>query len=230
MGSAQSLVTSQNLLAAFIFIGVFVATVWRNRTNPDVVSASVPGDKTVTKKGKKKRTAGGVQGTSNAASAKRTSQAVAPNSLLSEQTVPGGVPVTSGDASTVSKLVKEKKRKGKKSGTRIPPGAASESSTPVAGPSQAPTGSESSPTLKDTKQLSTHPPATEPWTRVESRRKTSGQNPATSDAGVTTATSVEEDGSSSGAMEKARDEENHHPQKTLAEKLLPKGRKTAVDE
>ena len=232
MGSAQSLITPQNLLAAIIFVAVFIATVWRNRTNPTVASASVPNDKTVSKKGKKKRSAGEVRDTSAIAPAKENPQGVAPNSLPSEPTLPGGIPESVADAppSNVSKPVKEKKRKGKKSGTRLPSGAASESSTPVAGPSRPSTGSGSPPNAQPVNHTPARPPTTEPWTHVESRRKTSGHNPATSDAGVTTATSVEEDGSSSGAVDKTRDEESNHSQRTLAEKLLPKGRKTAVDE
>lgn len=234
MGSVQSLFASQNVIAAIVLVAAIATTIRRNRVNNDEALTNVPVDKTASKKGKKKSPAGKLKDTSKATSGNEESPVpVTSNNSLSHGTVPGGIPElgTNTSQASPSNLVKEKKRKGKKSRTPLPPGTPSESRTPVAGPSRPSTGSGSphgSP--QPPKRPSTHSSTAEAWTRVESRRKASGANATTSDAGITTATSVEEDGSSSGAMEKTGDDENNHSQKTLAEKLLPKGRKTAVDE
>lgn len=232
MGSVQSLFASQNVIAAIVLVAAIATTIRRNCVNNDDALTNVPVDKTASKKGKKKSSAGKLKDASKATSRNEESPVpvtVASDNSLSHGTVPGGIPElgTNTSPASPSNLVKEKKRKGKKSRTPLPSGTPSESPTPVAGPSRPSTASGSP---QPPKRPSTHSSTAEAWTRVESRRKVSGANATTSDAGITTATSVEEDGSSSGAMEKTGDDENNHSQKTLAEKLLPKGRKTAVDE
>lgn len=232
MGSVQSLFASQNVIAAIVLVAAIATTIRRNCVNNDDALTNVPVDKTASKKGKKKSSAGKLKDVSKATSRNEESPVpvtVASDNSLSHGTVPGGIPElgTNTSPASPSNLVKEKKRKGKKSRTPLPSGTPSESPTPVAGPSRPSTASGSP---QPPKRPSTHSSTAEAWTRVESRRKVSGANATTSDAGITTATSVEEDGSSSGAMEKTGDDENNHSQKTLAEKLLPKGRKTAVDE
>lgn len=234
MGSVQSLLTPQNLIAAVVLLAAII-TVWRNNANVNDASASETNGKAVSKKGKKKGPAGGLQDTSNVTGEKEKSRvptSVEPDNSLPERPIPGAIPESGAGAPPPSVPKKEKKRKGKKSGTLVSSRVASETPTPVAGPSRPPTGSgppNTQQTAKPPSVLPTHSSATESWTRVESRRKTFVPNATTSDAGVTTATSVEEDGSSSGAMERTGEEETQS-KKTLAEKVLPKGRKTAVDE
>ncbi|KAF8586378.1 hypothetical protein K439DRAFT_963309 [Ramaria rubella] len=222
MGSAQSLLTVQNLIAVSILFAV-VATVWRNQVNTHVSSG--PPNKTTTKRGKKKPNGDGTHHVSGAMPDKGLP---APPISSSEHSIPGGIPepVAPALVSNLPKPLKEKKRKGKKAMPSIASGPASESATPIAGPSRPSTDSGSPPPAE---RVRPQPSNTESWTRVEPRKKSS-QNPTTSDAGVTTATSVEEDGSSSGTVEEPKNEEKTRSQKTLAEKVLPKGRKTAVDD
>lgn len=228
MGTAQSLLTPQNVVAVVLLLAA-VATAWYNHTSASALNESVTSERV--KKGKKKKATSAPQDTSSTISDKGKDPLLKKNAQpLAERSVPEGIPETP-EATDAPKSTKEKKRKAKKS---MAPAitTASESATasaPVAGPSRQSTGSGSSATdFPGVKRPVANDPKNESWTRVESRRRTSGQNLATSDAGLTTATSA--DGSSSGTTERTGDEENSRPQKTLAEKLLPKGRKTAVDE
>ncbi|KAF8511813.1 hypothetical protein BU17DRAFT_96872 [Hysterangium stoloniferum] len=204
MGSAQSILTLPNLLAAVLFIGV-VGSVWRtNTTSLQRNDLKAVGSK----KGKKKK-ALGRQDTEEAFKTPDNHDA---SPVVTSRSIPGGSPESGADTSLsdVSKPVKEKKKKGKKAAAS---GNPSESVTPVAGPSRPSTAP--------------HAAADESWTRIETRKK-STQSMAASDAGITTATSVDDDVSE--PLNKTGDEGSKRPSKTLAEKMLPKGRKTAVDD
>jgi hypothetical protein len=117
--------------------------------------------------------------------------------------------------------VKKKKKKPVKKAT-----GNSATATPLGGPmlaetAAAPTQQFISPEYSAQKSQTNKGP----WTRVESRRKTSSGAPeSASDTGVTTSV-TEEEGSITGKNEGPAEEKL-----TLAEKLLPHPAKTAVDE
>ena len=152
------------------------------------------------------------------------------------------------DAGASGKQKKKKKKgKSKKAGTEgAESGVQVEERSDVAGPAESSSLGRSASSKKRQSQLAEVGGAglddSEVWTRVESRRKPkpqptgskSGPQDATSDAGITTSVT----GNSSPATE---DEAGPAPQpddssaskenrRTLAEKMVPKSRKTGVEE
>ena len=189
-------------------------------------------------KKKKKKAAnegGGVQSTA------RTE--VEPTVVAFPAVVPGGfvdepqqqaseMAISSTTASKSKKKKKAKKNAGNTSGVPLDAqsdssATAPESSTPVPRP---PAKRKSTPVLD----------ADGPWTRVESRKRPTPQQqpapgssgapePAASDAGITTSVT----GTSSPVTERTEDEQalaTEENRRTLAERLLPKPRKTHVEE
>lgn len=224
MGTAQSLLSSQNFIAAILLVGV-VASVWYKHGSQQqhLVDTGVMAKSVLGKKGKKRKPAAGKDASSSGlldASTKSDGRSASPDiASLSEHTIPGGIPESGADVSP-SKLVKEKRKKGKKSAAVS--ANSGENLEAAAGPSQTPT-----PQPAD-RRKPTRGTQEEAWTRVEARRKTSGQH-TTSDAGITTTTSMEEEGSTS-ALDKSEEGSSAKLPKTFVEKMLPKGRKTAVDD
>ncbi|CAL1715348.1 unnamed protein product [Somion occarium] len=153
-------------------------------------------------------------------------------------------------AEPAPKSTKSKKKKGKKAGTAVTGGAARTVPTDAQSDSSATAPeSHSRPTKK--KSPAPKPAAPSllendgPWTRVEPRKRTASQQaaegstssnvprPSESDAGITSVT-----GTSSSVADRTEDEaqaETSRPEvtenrRTLAEKLLPKPRRTGVDD
>ncbi|CDO72084.1 hypothetical protein BN946_scf184962.g27 [Trametes cinnabarina] len=155
------------------------------------------------------------------------------------------------DHATAYKAPK-KKKKAKKATSSVPQDAQSESSA-TAPESSTPAPRASSATSTPPKPPSSAPPAPDDagWTKVETKKKPlpqnsthDGQRPAdasstapaqpldvsTSDAAITTSVTT---GNSSPVTERTEDESHQGPpdnKRTLAEKLLPKPRKTGVEE
>jgi hypothetical protein len=176
-----------------------------------------------TKKGKKKKAA---------QPAKRESQSSTtepkPNVTPFPAIVPGGFDPES-DAVAVETTMKSKgkKKKGKK--TNSIPGLTRSTPEDVQSESSATAPESSTPISRPVKRKS--PPVGEadgPWTRVESRKRRDPKA-TTSDIGITTSVT----GTSSplaGPTEDERPADADMNRRTLAEKLLPKARKTGVEE
>lgn len=218
MGIIQSYIFSSNTVAASLFF-VIIAIVWNNQSSRKPSKRKNRDEKLlVNKKGPKKVTDTDIAN-------KQFKEELDSRDAPFEESLPGALSLVDVDQSTLSSsgsLKKDKKKRSKRSRTPIPSDKLSASVNPVAGPSRSPTVSAD--------ESNRHINTEEAWTRVESRNKTSSQNIATSDAGLTTTTSVDDDASSVGGLDKSADEVNRFKPKTLAEKLLPKGRKTEVDE
>ncbi|KIJ55517.1 hypothetical protein M422DRAFT_24083 [Sphaerobolus stellatus SS14] len=242
MGSIQSILTPTNIVAAALVVGI-TARVWRNRPS------DIPGKQELTlveksatagRKGKKKKPAGGKQSDlaesavlkSDDGAGGRSASPDLASSSMSEHTIPGGLFESREDLMDSSvgpaKPVKEKKKKKAKKSASQTAGSHTEErseAAPVAGPSRA--TDDTAPRAAPAPTRSQ--PAEETWTRVETKRKSSSQH-ATSDAGITT-TSMDEEGSLASLPEKSEDAGKTKPlPKTFAEKMLPKGRKTVVDD
>lgn len=224
MGTAQSLLSPQNFIAAILLVGVVASVLYKHGSQQQHLDTGVMAKSVSGKKSKKRKPAGGKDASSSGlldASTKSDGRSASPDlASLSEHTIPGGIPESGADVPP-SKLVKEKKKKGKKSAAVS--ANSGENIESAAGPSKTPT-----PQPAD-RRKPTRATQEEAWTRVEARRKTSGQHTTTSDAGITTATSMEEEGSTS-AIDKSEEGSSAKLPKTFVEKMLPKGRKTAVDE
>ena len=227
-------------------------------TSTEVTTTAATTSSTNGKKGKKKKSGSAAQSDTPPAGAPSPSSGVKPIVVPFPPIVPGGFEsptATSGQeqAESASKPSKSKKKKAKKAGTpvigggtrAVPVDAQSESSA-TAPESHAPAakpGKKKSPVPK--------PPSVslidtdDTWTRVEPRRRGNAQSAAAtthvrdtssalgSDAGISTSAT----GNSSPVNERTEDESHvlAQPQqqdnkRTLAEKLLPKPRKTGVDE
>ncbi|EIW58414.1 uncharacterized protein TRAVEDRAFT_72007 [Trametes versicolor FP-101664 SS1] len=239
MGSAQSVVSAAAALAiagaiayGFVQPGDPSASVTSSGTQP--AASSAPATK---KKQKKKASA--------VASAAEDAY-VEPHVVSFPSVVPGGfdapsapsAPEPEGQSGAAPKS--KKKKKAKKASSPVPQDAQSESSA---------TAPESSAARKPRKSASATPkPAGDDqgWTRVETKKKAVQPAPAgtstserppdisTSDAGITTSVT----GTSSPVTERTEDEAHVQPadpstsgnRRTLAEKLLPKPRKTGVED
>lgn len=231
MGSVVSLPTAISLA---LITGGIVYGFLEKRPPPPAWNApsftQKSDEATATEKKKSKKKKGAK--TEEASSQKQEIQPT-PNVVEFPAVVPGGFePVThpaAADAAAKPKAKKKKKAKragsaadGAGGGTRaIPLDARSESSA---------TAPESStPVSRPTKRKS--PPVGDEdgsWTRVESRKR-HDTRPTPSDAGITTSVTD----TSSPVIEPTEDEHSHGTdanRRTLAEKLLPKARKTGVEE
>jgi len=149
------------------------------------------------------------------------------------------------DAGSSGKPKKKKKGKGKKVATEgSGSGAQVEEKSDVAGPAESSTVGRSASVRKRQSQLGEAGGAgldnSEAWTRVESRRKPKSQptksdpQGATSDAGITTSvtgnSSPVTDDETGPTPEPDASSTSKDNRRTLAEKLIPKPRKTGVEE
>lgn len=235
MGSLQSILSAE-LIAAGVIIACAAGGYWavtNGMVEVPVLTAPPPPDskkantkereRGATKKGKKKK------GVVNEAMSQEddipmpgavrpTAPIIAPELLEPTPTLPAAPTPPPGAAAA-----KEKKRKAKKeaSSTSVtgsattqqlpPPPSASGSSKPA--PSSSKSGSSSKAATAKSTSVDE-----ESWTRVENRRNRSGH---VSDTGITTSVTEEEEG---GSVHSAKEE------KASLEKLMPKKRKTAVDD
>jgi hypothetical protein len=238
MGSVVSLPTVISL--ALITGGIFYGFVQKHGAPPDWAQSSnravLPDEVVVLPetKGKKKKKAA-AKGT--APSASQTE--VEPTVVSFPAVVPGALdqpePVAEQASAAAAKSKKKKKTKKTAGGAQQVPldaqsdssATAPESSTPVPRPAKR----KSTPVLD----------ADGPWTRVESRKRGAVQQqqpstssaapePPASDAGITTSVT----GTSSPVTERTTEDEQPlgtaDGRRTLAERLLPKPRKTHVEE
>lgn len=227
MGSVVSLPTaiSITLIAGGILYGFLEKRPPPPAWNARSIDSAPTAEK---KKGKKKK-----GGQADATAAQPAPTEPAPTVVSFPAVVPGGFEsVTDAPATpelpTKSKAKKKKAKKAGSTGTgggtrAIPLDAQSESSA---------TAPESStPVARPTKHKSKSPPVADadgPWTRVETRRRNGKESqPTPSDAGVTTSVT----GTSSPTGDEASQSlDTDANRRTLAEKLLPKARKTGVEE
>ena len=240
MGSVLSLPTT--LSVALIAGGIVYGFLQKRPPPPDWASPSnravlpgqvaVPPAETKGKKKKKAATRGGAQSA--------TQTEVEPTVVAFPSVVPGGfdaqpqpaeppAPAATAEAAAAASKPK-KKKKGKKAaggGPAIPLDAQSDSSA------TAPESSSTPVPRPAAKRKSTPVLDDGPWTRVESRKRGVAQQqqpqPAASDAGITTSVT----GTSSPVTERTEDEHalaTEENRRTLAERLLPKPRKTHVEE
>ncbi|KAI0761849.1 hypothetical protein BD413DRAFT_588059 [Trametes elegans] len=241
MGSAQSIVSA----AAVVAIVSAIAYGFISPADP-VAKAAPAGAQAPAvpsaahkKKQKKKKGAGAVLDTKEDVPAE-------PNVVSFPPVVPGGFDVPAEEPAARAGAAKpKKKKKAKKAGSAVPQDAQSESSA---------TAPESSTARKPRKSATPKPAPVddEGWTKVEAKKKSlqASQGPgaqvasssaperpqeiSTSDAGI--ATSVT--GNSSPVTERTEDESQSQladssvsdNKRTLAEKLLPKPRKTGVED
>ncbi|KAI0358338.1 hypothetical protein OH77DRAFT_1397778 [Trametes cingulata] len=238
MGSAQSLVSTAAALAivgavayGFIRPGDPTASIASTGTPPSAGSSA-------SSKKKQKKKAGTV-------SDAREDVPVDPSVVSFPPVVPGDFDPPSEPAEKPGAAKSKKKKKSKKAGTPIPQDAQSESSA---------TAPESSVARKPRKSATPKPQTgdEEGWTKVETKKKASQPAPgtgapagsssaperppevSTSDAGITTSVT----GNSSPVTERTEDESHaslpdsrtSDNKRTLAEKLLPKPRKTGVED
>jgi len=245
MGSSQSVI-SETTIATVLVAGAAVVAYGYQGHKPQLASqptAPEAASKPKATKKKKKQT-GNVVSSSDAA--------IQPNPVVvpAPTVIPGGFDAASGlmdtDPPAPVKATKSKKKKGKKVGT---PGSGTPRSAPVDAMSDssatAPethTSSAARPQASKRKS-STPKPITvdqdENWTRVDSRPRTGASNLSlvegvVSDAGVTTTSLT---GNSSSVAEHSESEKpasradgTSENRRTLAERLLPKPRKTGVDD
>lgn len=221
----------------------------RNRSGnvPESAAAGITAT-SGSKKNKKKKQQQNAAGTTSDALSTSGAQ---PNVISFPAVVPGSfdpptpTPETSASAEPTSKSKKKKKAKktgtsasGAGSGSRITPSEPQSDSSATAPESNAKPTKKKSPAPKPAASSSTLLDDEGPWTRVESRKRNVTQNApegssssaphrAESDAGVTSIT-----GTSSSVADEAEAETSHPEEnrRTLAEKLLPKPRKTGVEE
>lgn len=236
MGSVQSYLSTQSLAGAVVVAGA-LAYGYVQYTHPQ--SAPAPSTTSVSpsvasKKGKKK--------TASTADA----VAIAPPSGSSpdakphvdnfQSALPGGFDTGAPNPEGASSSKPKKKKKAKKAAGAAagPPQSqdAHQSDSSATAPESAGAARPSSSRVRKGRGASAE--VDEQWTRVETRRRntpqldTAAAGPATSDAGVTTSVT----GGSSPVVERTEDEsraggDNRRP---LAERMLPKPRKTGVDE
>lgn len=223
MGSILSYILSSNAVAASLFM-IIIGVIWSNQPSKKTPKRQNRQAKALADKKRSKPVL--THEDVNKQTEEGSSAKPAPPT---EELIPGGFSTTDVEQSALSSSGslknEKKKKKGRRSRTPIPSdNPASASGHSIAGSSRSPlvSADESNPKMN----------AEEAWTRVESRHRTSSssQNVATSDAGLTTTTSVDDDTSSVSGLEKSVSEVNRLKPQTLAEKLLPKGRKTQVDE
>ncbi|KAI0083463.1 hypothetical protein BDY19DRAFT_1043990 [Irpex rosettiformis] len=230
MGSVVSLPTALSI--ALIAGGIIYGFIEKRPPPPAWNAPSFvenPSQATTTekKKGKKKKGAKTDETTTQKPAPEPT-----PNVVAFPAVVPGGLEaVTDTVATETAPKPKAKKKKAKKAGggtggvgggnRAVPLDAQSESSA---------TAPESStPVSRPTRRKS--PPVVDadgPWTRVESKKRHETQA-IPSDAGITTSVT----GTSSPPTEPTEDEQpldTDAHRRTLAEKLLPKARKTGVED
>ncbi|KIP01249.1 hypothetical protein PHLGIDRAFT_27046 [Phlebiopsis gigantea 11061_1 CR5-6] len=201
---------------------------WASPSNHAVLpgQVAIPPAETRSKKKKKAATKGGAQ------SASQTE--VEPTVVAFPGVVPGGFetqpqpaePAPTAQAAAAASKPKKKKKSKKAAGggSAVPLDAQSDSSA------TAPESSSTPVPRPAAKRKSTPVLDDEPWTRVESRRRAAApQQPAVSDAGITTSVT----GTSSPVAERTEDEHalgTDENRRTLAERLLPKPRKTHVED
>lgn len=254
MGSIQSYLTSPTALILVAVVGAASYVTSQRGLQPPSDSASpnqldsatkqsntVPGSATIatassgTKKNKNKKQQGAVAAiaTSDAPSTSGAQPNVIPGGF--EPTTP--TPDTPTEPATKSKKKKKAKKAGTSAGgagTRITPTEPQSDSSATAPESHAKPTKKKSPGPKP----AAHSSLLEndgPWTRVEPRKRTAPEGSASSsaparpesDAGITSIT-----GTSSSVADEAEAETSHPEEnrRTLAEKLLPKPRKTGVEE
>ncbi|KAI0831853.1 hypothetical protein BC628DRAFT_1350172 [Trametes gibbosa] len=232
MGSAQSVVSAAAVVAivSAIAYGFIQPGDPSASTSP---SGTQPSSPAVSIKKKQKKKAGGVSSATESA-------LVEPTVVSFPSVVPGGFDAPAEPAENISTLKpKQKKKKSKKASSSVPQDAQSESSA---------TAPESSVARKPRKSATPRPVGAddEGWTRVETKKKAIPQSPgtssaerpqeiSTSDAGITTSVTT---GNSSPVTERTEDESHNqlaassasNNKRTLAEKLLPKPRKTGVED
>ncbi|OBZ66879.1 hypothetical protein A0H81_13181 [Grifola frondosa] len=206
MGSSQSLISTPSAIAIIILVGAIAYGFIQHReTTTATVTPSTPptSASASAKKNKKKQPI---------ARAKEVD--VHPNPTEAVQpSFPGDFesPSATSDPSESVAKHKKKKKKAKKATTPVP-------------------GVERSSSARKPKKSSTPKPTVDtdgPWTRVEARRsKANVSASAPSDAGITTSVT----GNSSPVTERTEDEVTNEGKKTLTEKLLPKPRKTGVED
>ncbi|KAH9849910.1 hypothetical protein C2E23DRAFT_870362 [Lenzites betulinus] len=233
MGSAQSVVSAAAVVAIVSAIAYGFIQPGDPSTSTPPSGTQPPSSSAASTKKKQKKKA-------SAVSSATESAPVEPTVVSFPSVVPGGfdTPAEPADKPGAAKL-KPKKKKSKKAGSAVPQDAQSESSA---------TAPESSVARKPRKSATPKPAGAEDegWTRVETKKKvappTAGTSSAerppdisTSDAGITTSVTT---GNSSPVTERTEDESHSQlaasrvpdNKRTLAEKLLPKPRKTGVED
>ncbi|PCH36269.1 hypothetical protein WOLCODRAFT_166799 [Wolfiporia cocos MD-104 SS10] len=252
MGSSQSIVSGTGIAAVLAAGAVAVAYNYTTSHHADS-QAPAPPPPSSSKSDKKKKK----QGSADASPAQPQPAAANPTVVPFPQVVPGDfdAPSEARDSEQPArpKASKAKKKKAKKAGTPgpatprpAPDDSLSESSATAPESRHAP--AQARPTPSKTRKGSTPKPQPQDtdgsWTRVDSKKRTPAQQqqqpPAgttASDAGVTTtsltgtssptAGMTESEASVGPSAETSSAPENR---RTLAEKLLPKPRKTGVDD
>ena len=245
MGNIQSF-SSEATVAGAVLIGGVAYYSYNQVSHP---SAALGGGSSVavSKKGKKRKGPGSTEPTSTVEEGeKAVPRVVSPPAVLPGQFDVGPVVSDEPSSQVQPKKAKKKKAKGKNAttGSTIPPAesgvvSSAESSTPVppasaskqkqkkksppANPSSSKPGVKSAPSIESAPSIDTGTDGS--WTRVESSRRDKQQF---NDLAATTGT---ED---SSIADRTDDDLTHSPsmenRRTLAERLLPKPRKTRVDE
>ena len=231
MGSVVSLPTAISL--ALIAGGIIYGFVEKRPPPPawNAPSFTQKSDETTAtekKKGKKKKGA-----KTEETSLQKQGTQPTPNVVEFPAVVPGGLePVTDSAAVDIAAKTKsKKKKKAKRAGSAIdgPGGGSRVVPLDTRSESSATAPESSTPVSRPTKRKS--PPVADEdgsWTRVESRKR-HDTRPTPSDTGITTSvTDI-----SSPVIEPTEDEHSHDTDanhQTLAEKLLPRARKTGVEE
>ncbi|KAI0741281.1 hypothetical protein C8Q80DRAFT_1193465 [Daedaleopsis nitida] len=239
MGSAQSY-----LPVATIVVAGAAAYGYSHVTNPDAVpeGTSASSSATSSKKQKQKKKAGARAGSTSAK--EDVSAEPEPGVVSFPPVVPGGFDTPTPPAEPMDRPAKpQKKKKKAKKASPVPADTQSESSA---------TAPESSAVRKPKKPAGGKQPAldNDGWTRVDTKKRSANDGatadgPAgsgalsqsleitTSDAGVTTSAT----GNSSPVTERTEDESSAladsgvlENRRTLAERLLPKARKTGVED
>ena len=242
MGSAQSYIPVATLVvagaAAYGYSPLKKPAPVLQGQGPSTASSSASSS---SKKQKQKKKAGmGASASAGAGASSKEDVPAEPSVVSFPPVVPGGFDAPSDSADRPAAASKPKKKKKAKKASPVPVDAQSESSA---------TAPESSAARKPKKSATPKPPALDDdgWTRVETKRKvardaTKADAPAgegrpqlevsTSDAGITTSVT----GNSSPVTERTEDESAladsgiSENRRTLAERLLPKPRKTGVEE
>ena len=233
MGSAVSVPTAFAL--CLITGGIVYGFVQSHPNPPQYVSNTRTEESSGAKKGKKKKATGADKVAST--SQKKDEQSATPIVVSFPPVVPGSF---EGEAQAQAPTKpKSKKKKGKKAANASGGNA---SRTDDAQSESSATAPETGTPVPRTKRKS--PPvhdADGPWTRVESRKKPAqaqqtpgGTVPATeqtpSDAGITTSVTGTSEPTEDEQELDAPPERAPENRRTLAERLLPKPRKTKVDE
>ncbi|OCH96389.1 hypothetical protein OBBRIDRAFT_787464 [Obba rivulosa] len=259
MGSAQSVLTPQTTAAALVVAGAVVYGYAQYGSQQAPASGPGTTSSKKGKKKKQAGAQSDTAGADSAGSSKAEAVTPQANVVSFPPVVPGDfdAPATTTDIEPTAKTSKSKKKKGKKASTPaggVPRAAAADALSDSS--ATAPESSSARPSATRKKnggiKASTvpHVDTEESWTRVEPRRRTTPQQAvqvegsssaahprevSTSDAGVTTSVTD----NSSPIAERTEDDENlayfgggqaSENRKTLAEKLLPRPRKTGVDD